>query len=247
MTKRRKAVLISAAVVLLVVVIGCAVYVNDYYRADEAALTAMEGNEAVTVQRLDGAAVFTPEDPIAGFLFYPGGKVEYTAYAPLVLALAEQDVLCVIVEMPFNLAVLDMNAAEGIPEQFPEIEHWYIGGHSLGGSMAASYAAENTEDFDGLVLLAAYSTAELTGLDVLSLYGSEDGVLNMEKYESYYGNLPEDTVEMVIEGGNHGLFGSYGPQDGDGAAMISASVQMEITADAIIDFIGRFAVEAEPQ
>ena len=183
--------------------------------------------------------VFEPEDPVAGFIFYPGGKVEYTAYSPLMLALAEQDILCVLLEMPFNLAVLDSSAAEGIPEQYPEIDCWYIGGHSLGGSMAASYAAEHTEDYAGLVLLAAYSTAEIMNMDVISLYGSEDGVLNREKYLDYRGNLPKSTEEIIIEGGNHAGFGSYGFQDGDGESLISGEDQVEITADALANFISR--------
>ena len=217
---RKVKVLIVITVGLLILGISCGIYVSDYYHADEPALSAMAGSNRVEVSQMDDLTVFAPGDPVAGLIFYPGGKVEYTAYSPLMLALAEQDILCVLLEMPFNLAVLDMAAAEGIPEQYPKIEHWFIGGHSLGGSMAASYAAEHAEDYAGLVLLAAYSTAEIADMDVISLYGSEDGVLNREKYQEYRGNLPESTEEIVIEGGNHAGFGSYGFQEGDSESMI---------------------------
>ncbi len=202
---RKKRILILSAVLVLALAVGCAVYVGDYYRASENAAAAMAGTQAVAIRPTDEGTVFLPENPTAGFIFYPGGKVEYTAYAPLMLELAQRDVLCVLVRMPLNLAVLDVNAAAGIPEQFPEIGSWYIGGHSLGGSMAASFASKHADDFQGLVLLAAYSTADLTqtNLEAISLYGSEDGVLNREKYESYRENLPENTSETVIEGGNH--------------------------------------------
>ena len=237
--KKRYIVGISLVAVLLALVIGCGVYVGDYYSAEVIAITAMAGSETVSVQKMDKMTVFTPDNPTAGFLFYPGGKVEYTAYAPLMLALAERDVLCVLIPMPCNLAVLNPNAAEGISEQFPEIENWYIGGHSLGGSMAASYGAKHPKELKGLVLLAAYSTADLadSGLDVLSVYGSEDGVLNMEKQESYHGNLPETTVEIVIPGGNHAGFGSYGAQVGDGEAGISSADQILYTAERIAEFL----------
>lgn len=155
----------------------------------------------------------------------------------LMLELAERNVLCVLVQMPFNLAVLDMDAAEEIPEQFPEIGNWYIGGHSLGGSIAASCIADNADDYKGLVLLASYSTVEIAQLDVISLYGSEDGVLNMDKYEKYRSNFPDSAVETVIEGGNHALFGSYGAQDGDGTATITFDQQLQVTVDTIIDFM----------
>ena len=183
--------------------------------------------------------VFAPDQPEAGLIFYPGGKVEYTAYAPLLRMLAEEGILCVALEMPLNLAVLDMNAADGVPERFAEVDDWYIGGHSLGGSMAASHAAENTGTYEGLILLASYSTADLreSGLDVLSIYGSEDGVLNMGKYAEYAVNLPVDTVEYLIDGGNHAQFGSYGHQEGDGAAGITAEVQTALSAAEIVDFV----------
>ena len=233
MTKKRKITLIAIAAIVLTVVIGCGIYVSDYYRADQVAMAALESDNSVTVEQTEDFVVFSPEDPVTGFIFYPGGKVEHTAYAPLMRALAERNILCVVVQMPFNLAVLDMNAAEGIPEQFPQVKNWYIGGHSLGGSMAASHAADNADTFNGLALLAAYSTADVTDLEVISVYGDQDQVLNMEKYEKHRKNLPETAVENIIEGGNHAQFGSYGTQSGDGKATISADEQIEITADLL--------------
>jgi len=229
-------------VMLLIVLLaaaGCGLYISDYYRSDGKALSAMASNDVVSVETADGITVISPALPEAGFIFYPGGKVEYTAYAPLMQSLAREGILCVLVEMPGNLAVLDMNAAEGIPERFPEIDRWYIGGHSLGGSIAASYAAEHTEDYEGLILLAAYSTADLTdsGLKVLLVRGDQDGVLNLEKYENSLSNLPEDSFEWVVYGGNHAGFGSYGHQDGDGGAAISAEEQISQTVQAILDLM----------
>ena len=236
--KKHKGLWITAAV-LLVLIITVAAYAGDYYRADASAVMAMDGSDTVMVEQSGNLTVFTPEKAEAGFIFYPGGKVEHTAYAPLLRALAEEDILCALVQMPLNLAVLDMDAAEGIPAQFPEIERWHIGGHSLGGSMAASYAAENDGDFEGLVLLAAYSTADLTDtdLEVLSLYGDQDRVLNLEKYAQYLPNLPEDSCERVIAGGNHAQFGSYGPQEGDGEPSISGEEQIAITVQCLLERI----------
>lgn len=184
---------------------------------------------------------FTPAKPVAGLIFYPGGKVEYTAYAPLLHSLAEQGVLCVLVRMPCNLAVLNIDAADGIQEEFPGIENWYIGGHSLGGSMAASYAAEHAEDYKGLILLAAYAAEDIgqSRLKVISVYGDKDGVLDMEKYTDNLKNLPEDMEEHIIEGGCHAQYGSYGTQKGDGIPQISGKEQMEITAGLIIEWIGQ--------
>lgn len=238
---KRKKIGVSLAGILLLIALVCKLYVDDAYVADAAAHAAMKGDSAVSVEKVGELTVFSSETPTAGFLFYPGGKVEATAYAPLLRNLAERDVLCILIPMPGNLAVLKPNAAQGVAEQFPQIERWYIGGHSLGGSMAASYAAKNAETLEGLVLLAAYSTADLhsSGLRVLSLYGSENGVLNRERYGENRENLPEEALEFEIPGGNHAGFGSYGAQDGDGEATISAAHQAQLAAEIIAEFMAK--------
>ena len=242
---RKKKVWITLSAVLAAVIIltaVCALYLGDYYPADVEALEAFAPAAPVISEKWeDGTIITRPEgrDPVAGLIFYPGGKVEHTAYTPLMEALASEGILCVLAEMPFRLAVLDVNAAEGIPEAFPEVERWYLGGHSLGGSMAAYYLASHTEDFDGLILLGAYSTADLSGsgLSVLSVYGSEDGVMNREKYAAYAPNLPEGFTETVIEGGNHAYFGAYGEQEGDGTATVTPAEQLEQTVEAILTLL----------
>ncbi len=231
---------LSIAAVIIAATILCFLYVNDYYKADTIAIEAVSIPENVSRIVLEGeAVVYSPENPVAGFIFYPGGKVEHTAYEPLMKACAEKNILCVLVKMPCNLAVLDMNAADGIRELFPEIESWYIGGHSLGGSMAASYIGKHTEAFDGLILLGAYSTSDLssTDLNILSVYGSPDNVMNPQKYEKYKSNLGDNFSEFIIKGGNHAYFGMYGEQKGDGAADIENLEQIFITAEKICDIM----------
>jgi len=218
----------------------CIIYVNDYYRADAVALSALQSDEAVNVEWIaDDVVTFVPKEPTAGLIFYPGGKVEYTAYAPLLHGLAEEGILCILCRMPCNLAVLDIDAAEGLQEKFPEVENWYIGGHSLGGSMAAAYVAGHTDDYNGLILLAAYSTKDISWseLQVLSVYGTRDKVLDREKYTDNLMNLPTDRIEYIIEDGCHAQFGSYGKQKGDGMPGISGEEQREVTIEAIMDLI----------
>lgn len=235
---KRKIFIITASVVLAFAIItgACAVYLGDYYRADNEAINVFLPQGITWDEETDGMIVFEPEEATKGLIFYPGGKVEYTAYIPLMQACAEEGILCVLVEMPFNLAVLDVNAADGVQQEYPEIEDWYIGGHSLGGSMAASYLADNAKDYKGLVLLGSYSTADLsaTELEVLSVFGSEDEVMNHEKYDENKSNLPGDFSETVIDGGCHAYFGMYGAQDGDGTPTITNGEQIYITAENIV-------------
>ena len=237
--KTRKIVIGAILLCMIALFAVCAFYLGDYYHADEEAIAAFESDSSVAVTELaNGDLVFEPESAEAGLIFYPGGKVEYTAYIPLMQECADRGILCVLVEMPFNLAVFDINAADGIEEAYPEIEDWYIGGHSLGGSMAASYLEKHIDDFEGLILLGSYSMVDFSDsdLNVLSIYGSEDRVLNKEKYEQNKSNLPDDYSETVIDGGCHAFFGVYGNQDGDGTPTITNEEQIQLTAEKIAAF-----------
>ena len=236
--KTWKKILVVLASLVLVGAIGCGIYISDYYHATNEAYESIENNDdSVKVVEIDGQQIiFAPENPKAGLIFYPGGKVQYEAYAPLMEAFAKEGILSIVVHMPGNLAVLDIDAAEGIREQYLDIDKWYVGGHSLGGAMAASYVSEHASEYKGLLLLAAYSTADLNNSDlkVFSIYGSEDKVLKADSYEENRGNLPGDFVEVVIEGGCHSGFAYYGEQDGDGTPMITQDEQIKKTVDVFL-------------
>lgn len=239
--KQKKRVFRIILAVLVLLVFACAAYLCDYYHAEPEALEVFAPVGVIGTETTEeGDRVFGAKDADVGFIFYPGGKVESLAYVPLMRALTEKGVLCVLVEMPFHLAVFDMDAAEGIPQQYPEIERWYIGGHSLGGSMAAAYVSECPDAFEGLVLLGSYSTADLaeTDLQVLSVYGSEDQVLSRENYEESKKNLPRDFEEVILEGGCHANFGMYGAQKGDGTPTMTREEQITLTADAFAAMAG---------
>lgn len=240
MKKMKRGRKIAAAVIglILIVMLSAFFYVNDYYHSDENVNKYLQGNEQVAVSEMeDGLFVDGPGEE-AAVVFYPGAKVEYTAYLPLLYGLAEQGIDCFLIKMPCNLAIFGQNKAEDIMESY-EYKHWYLAGHSLGGAMAASYAAGHPKNLAGLILLAAYPTRDLTGeqLSVLSVYGSEDGVLNMEKLEEGRSLMPAGYKELCIEGGNHAGFGNYGKQKGDGEARISSEEQQEQTVEAIMQII----------
>ena len=233
--------LLGLAVVFVIAAGAFFWYVTDYYQATTDAVEALQSDESVTITETDDAITFAPngEDPEEGIIFYPGGKVEAEAYAPLLRSLAEADLLVVIAKMPFHLAVFDADAAEAIMAQENEVEDWYLAGHSLGGVMASSFAADQSAEVAGLIFLASYPSGNLTDapFPVLSIYGSEDEVLNRESYDEAQGKLPDDYTEIVLAGGNHGQFGDYGPQSGDGTATISTVQQQKQTVEAITAFI----------
>ena len=204
--------------------------------ADDVALEAMK---ASNMCETGDAITFNSEGTQTGFIFYPGGMVNPAAYAPMMKTVSDAGFLTVIVKMPLQLAVLNSNLADKVMEQHPEIEHWYLGGHSLGGVTACMYADRHRDKLEGLILLAAYSTKDLkdSGLKVLSLYGSEDKVLNMERYAAGKKRLPEEFREIVIEGGCHGYMGNYGEQVMDGIPTISREEQQTQVIEAILEMI----------
>ena len=237
--KKLKIIIISLLCVAIVSCTAFGIYVSDYYRANDTAIAATFSDSEVTViQKNNDYMVFTPKSPECGIIFYPGGKVEYTAYAPLMKELAREGVFCVLVKMPFNLAVFDINAADDVIEEYTNITEWYVGGHSLGGSMAASYASKNADKLEGLILLAAFSTADLndSGLNVMQITAREDEILwdDMEEVKKYQPNLPDDFKQLCIEGGCHAYFGSYGEQKGDGKPWITPDEQIKQTVSFIM-------------
>ncbi|MBQ2705902.1 MAG: hypothetical protein IJF60_03695 [Agathobacter sp.] len=242
-SKNVKNVKLIMMVTIILAAVLCAVlfWVNDYYKATNTAKKAMLGNESIEVIEKDGYYLFDSSENRAdtemGIIFYPGGKVDEKAYAPLLLELAEHGFEVYLVKMPAKLAIFGANAAEDIMEDASHIVNWTMMGHSLGGAMAADFSASHDKEVDALVLLAAYSLEDLSSLDmdVYSFYGSEDRVLNMEKYKECQANFPDDVIEEVIEGGNHAYYAHYGEQEGDGTATITREEQQEIVLDLFLN------------
>ena len=226
-----------AAAVLLLIALAAVLFVTDYYHAGDTAKKALE-SDTVQVEKTSYGWFFDGPADDAVFVFYPGAKVEETAYAPLLHSLAENGIDVCLVKMPLHFAVLGMNAADSVFEQH-SAEKRYIGGHSLGGAVAANYAAEH--ELDGVILLAAYPTKEVEE-PMLMIYGSEDGVLNMDQVAAaaQYGTVKE----VVIAGGNHAGFGDYGEQAGDHAAAITAGEQRQTARNAMTEWLAERETDA---
>jgi len=199
---------------------------------------------AETAKTPPGWYVFQPAQPTdTGFIFYPGGLVDPTAYAPLMKQLSDQGIMSVIVPMPLDLAIFGVNKADEVIAAYPEIKHWIIGGHSLGGSMAAEYVKGHPSAVEGIAFMAAYP-ADSTNLSalpikVVSIHGSNDGLATDAKIQNSLKNLPADAKVVLIEGGNHAQYGNYGPQAGDGQAAISREEQQQQTVAATLELVNR--------
>lgn len=210
--------------VVIVATVGFFIYTLDYSKAQSTALAA----EQVAVDQSKTIHAFLSETSTIGIIFYPGGKVEAAAYAPLCLQLSQTGVSIFLVDMPFNLAVFDIDAADRVRKLNPQIKTWFIAGHSLGGAMAYSHFEKRETVYAGIILLAAYPLNK-TQRPYLILKGSNDTVLDQSKVEGF--------DYLTIQGGNHAQFGDYGLQKGDGVATITAQAQLDITISAIQTFV----------
>ena len=230
---RRKKWLLAGGIFLLVLAILAGTffwYVSDYYRAEDVALEVLAQDSGIMVQ--DDLTILSPSYPTdTAIIFYPGAKVEAEAYLPLLDQLRQTGVTCILVHMPFRMAIFHADAAEEVMAQFPEYRHWYMAGHSMGGAMASQFAAYHPEDVDGLILLGAYIYGDYPEEDTLTIYGS----LNQSVEDNI--DYTENIVE--IQGGNHAQFGNYGPQKGDLPATISAGEQQAQTVEAIGAFLAQ--------
>jgi hypothetical protein len=228
--------------VLLAAIIGFVAWGSIIPAPMPEALAALQSDSQVTVTT-EPWLVFQPTQttPTTGFIIYPGGRVDPRAYAPQAHAIAEKGYLVVIVPMPLNLAVFGVGQAASVIQAYPEIEKWVIGGHSLGGSMAASYAYNHTDQIDGLVLWASYpansNNLSSSTMKTSSISATLDGLSTPEKIAASHSLLPADTTWVVIEGGNHAQFGWYGDQPGDNPATISREEQQAQIVQSTLDLL----------
>ena len=220
---------LSAVLLLLAIFVGVFFwYVSDHYRAEDVALEVLAQSDGSSTQ--ENLTILSPSyQSDTAIIFYPGAKVEAEAYLPPLNQIRQTGVTCILVDMPFHMAIFDSNAAEDVMTQFPQIEHWYLAGHSMGGAMASKFAAEHPDEVDGLILMGAYIYGDYPDEDTLTIYGSFNQ--SVEDKIDYTENIVE------IEGGNHAQFGNYGMQKGDPPAEISAEEQQKQTVEAIEAFL----------
>ncbi|MDB8791503.1 alpha/beta hydrolase [Romboutsia sp. 1001216sp1] len=236
----KRKILITISIMLGISLLGFFIWIGNTYEPGTLAKEALISDKKVEV-KIDKNIVFTPKnkDVTKGFIFYPGAKINPEAYAPICKEIAEAGYEVVILKMPLNIAFLGENEASKVMKEYKNIKHWVVGGHSLGGVVASSFAAENNL-VDGVVLLSSYPmTDKLKNMtkDVLSIWGSKDGVVNFESLIDSKKDLPNNTTYVEIEGANHSYFGDYGLQNGDNEALISEKEQINKTAKSIIKFL----------
>ena len=234
--------LIGFVSIIIIGVLGMLVWAKTgTYPARSVALSALESTDRVTITQ-DKLIAFTPVEKMeTGLIFYPGGLVEPTAYAPILRKIAEKGVLVVITPMPLNLAILNTGAASAVIDDYPHISTWILAGHSLGGASAAIFAENNPTRIDAIALWDSYppNSADLSDntISVVSIFGTTNNLPNTENFNDKEHLLPADTLFAGIEGANHAQFGDYGPQKGDVVASISLAEQHEKVAEIMLDFI----------
>jgi hypothetical protein len=238
-----KRILLGLLIVVLVATLGFVVWAETPLGPSEAALAALRSDSAVTVTQ-GKYITFEPADQrpaTVGLIFYPGGRVDARSYAAPLREIAAQGYLVVLVPVNLNLAFFDINAAEPVIAAHPEITHWVVSGHSLGGVAAAIFTSTHPE-VNGLVFWASYPADESlknSDLRVLSIYGTND-MAGMAKFDETKALNPVNTQYVVIDGGNHAQFGDYGPQPGDNAATISRADQQSQVVTAVVTFLASF-------
>jgi len=232
--------------IVVVVILAGAIFAitwSNPYPAGTAAAGAMQSDPMVSVTDKSDQIVFMPaHTPKVGFVFYPGARVAPVAYAGLMHAIAAQGYAVFVIKMPLNFAILGINRADDVMAANPTIKTWAVGGHSLGGAMACTYAASGKAK--GLILYAAYpgggTNLFQSNLAVVSIYGTNDGLATVDKVDTAKPLLPASTKYVAIQGGIHSFFGDYGLQDGDGTPGISredAAAQIVAASVALLDQI----------
>lgn len=233
---RRLAVwLVALAVVLAAVAL---VYAAPL-AADGDAVRAVEADGDVVLTERPGGYVLgdaARDGERVALVFYPGARVEPAAYLPTLAPLVERtDVRVYVPRMPLGFAVLDPGRAADV-RRGPAVAETYVGGHSLGGAMACRYAANHADRVRGVVLLAAYCVDDVSGtdLDVLTVTGGRDGVLDRGRLEASRENVPADARFVTMAGFNHSSFGAYHGQPGDRSTTLTDAEARRRLADLLV-------------
>jgi esterase/lipase len=183
--------------------------------------------------------VFGQKEAKIGIIFYQGAKVEVEAYSYLGKGLEDNGYFVVMPKLPLNLAVLGTNVADSIIDKYPEIQKWYVAGHSLGGAMISRYAFHHEKKVDGIIFLASYPADDFStkSIPMLSVYAELDGLATAEKINNRKDLMSKDTIMHMIKGGNHANFGMYGKQKGDNASFITPKAQQDETVKVITEWL----------
>jgi pimeloyl-ACP methyl ester carboxylesterase len=238
-----KRVLLGFIVLGVIATLGFVIWAETPLKPAPEALSALRSDSEISVM-VEDYITFKPahSEPETAFVFYPGGRVDYRAYAVPLRRIAEKGYLVILLPVRLNLAFFDVNAANRALAAHPEIQHWVVGGHSLGGVAAALYASSHAQ-LDGIVFWASYPSDDALkngDLKVLSIYGTRD-MGGMEQFEASRAKLPPDAQFVVIQGGNHSQFGDYGLQPGDNEATITPLEQQGQVVDATVQFLKELA------
>jgi pimeloyl-ACP methyl ester carboxylesterase len=234
-----KRILLGLLTLVVIATLGFVIWAQTPLKAAPEALSALESDSKVSVT-VDKYITFKPVDTVAmtAFIFYPGGRVDYRAYSVPLRKIAEQGYLVILLPVRLNLAFFDVNAADKAIADFPEIQTWVVGGHSLGGVASSLYAGKK-DVIDGIVFWASYPAGDELknkNIKVLSIYGTRD-MGGMKAFDASRVNLPVNTEFVVMEGGNHSQFGDYGFQPGDNEATITRADQQSQVVAATVEFL----------
>ena len=225
--------LIAYILILLVLIVSG----MRKYGATSEALKYIETNDMVNVNKIKEGYYFDGPGESKAIIFYPGASVQYTAYSKLMYKLAFNGFDTFLLSMPLNFALLDINAADKIINKY-DYSEWYLSGHSLGGVAACTYASSNPDKVCGVISLASYPNEALPeNIKYISIYGTEDKVLNSQSMDASMEYLPDESYVFVIDGANHAYFGDYGNQNGDGDALITNEEQQNFVVNKLLEML----------
>jgi pimeloyl-ACP methyl ester carboxylesterase len=239
-SSRRAVGIALAALVLLTT--GFLAWASSAMTAEPRPLAMASADSALTLTETADAVVLTPSDPTpTGLVFLAGARVEPAAYAYKLAGLAEAGMTVVIVRPTLNFAVFEARPLSAFEALAPQVTHWFVGGHSLGGVKACSYAAHAPDAVAGLILFGSYCADDLstTSIPVLTLAGERDGLSTPAQVAEAAPLLPSGAQVVELPGATHAQFGDYGLQPGDGTATATDEGVRAAITDAVSAFVDR--------
>lgn len=228
--KRGKKMLLG---ILGVLAIAILIFLFYYNKANQEALDIVSKMDKV------GNDYYFRGDSGVGFIIFTGAKMDEKSYAYIAELLHKEGHTVVLPKFMFHMSSTGTNRGIEIMESNPEIEKWFLIGHSIGGMPISRIAVQKPANLQGLAFLASYVSTDLSELDVSAIHimASNDNFYSeKQRAEERLDYLPKNSTVITIEGASHQGFGAYDSWGDRGGATLPWKEQQKQAVRMMLDF-----------
>jgi hypothetical protein len=216
-------------------------YTAQRPEAFDATATGVNGVDAFHVDDAYWAWIPQTNARNVGLIYYTHLFYDERAYSRIMQKMAEAKYPSFLLDIPWSMAFLTPFRGDLVLRDYPEIEHWVVAGHAVGGAMASLFAQRRrVKGVEGLALFGSYplplfNDQSLTDIKAISIWGNRDGITPRIKWEDGRRWLPQNARFLEVDGANHSQMArlQVAVVNNDNPAELSRNQQETIVVDEL--------------